>query len=123
MPLTFEYAKGLKMTREFIMVPIFDNNWGKMNLSDNDLRELQNYLMENPGMGDIIQGTGGLIKLRWNLPDTGKRSGVRLLYIDFVHRETTILVNCYTKSEKDSISDKEKAMYKILVKEIGRELK
>jgi len=111
------------MTREFIMVSIFDKNWDKLHLTDDELRELQNYLMKNPCAGDIIKGTGGLIKLRWNLPDIGKRSGIRVLYVDFIRQETIILINCYGKSEKDNISDKEKAMYKAFIKEIGEELK
>jgi hypothetical protein len=36
-----------------------------MSLTDDDLRELENHLLENPGDGDTIKGTGGAIKLRW----------------------------------------------------------
>ena len=79
--------------------------------------------MKNPGAGDIIQGTGGLTKLRFSLPNTGKSSGLRVLYVDFIRQETIILVNCYSKSEKDSITDKEKAEYKSLIKSIKEVLK
>ena len=33
--------------------------------NDEDLRALQNYLLEMPLTGDVIRGTGGLRKLRW----------------------------------------------------------
>jgi len=60
------------MTRSFIIAPIFDKRWDELGLVDEDLRQLQNFLMKKPNAGDIIQGTGGLTKLRWNLPNTGK---------------------------------------------------
>ena len=33
-------------------------------MSDEEYRELQEALVNRPGMGDIIQGTGGLRKVR-----------------------------------------------------------
>ena len=111
------------MVKEFINTQIFDKNWSKLNLTDNELKELQNYIMKNPYAGDIIEGTGGLIKLRWQLPNTGKSGGIRVLFVDFISYEKTILINCYSKSEMDSITDKEKAMYKEFIKEIGKELR
>ena len=106
----------------FIITAIFDKRWNELNLNDQVLQHLQNHIIQNPGCGDIIEGTGGLIKLRWNLPNTGKSGGMRVLYVDFMHQETIILINCYSKGEKDNISDKEKAMYKDFIKEIGKGL-
>lgn len=110
------------MAREFIIVQTFDKEWNNLGLNDEALRMLQNFILCNPGIGDIIEGTGGLMKLRWKLPNTGKRGGVRVLYVDFMRQETVILVNCYGKSEKETITAKEKAMYKELIKAIKKEL-
>lgn len=49
-------------------------------LLDDEYRELQESLLEKPDAGDIIQGTGGLRKLRWNRGNKGKRSGTRIIY-------------------------------------------
>ena len=111
------------MAREFIATEVFDRHWHDLGLDDEDLRKLQSHIMINPSAGDIIVGTGGLIKLRWNLPNTGKSGGIRTLYVDFIHHGTVILVNCYGKGEKDSLTDKEKAMYKDFIKGIGKGLK
>ena len=111
------------MAREFITMQVFDKEWIKLGLDDDSLRLLQNYLLRNPGAGDIIIGTGGLIKLRWNLPSTGKSGGVRTLFVDFIQQETTIFINCYGKGDKDSLTDSEKAMYKKLISEIKKEMK
>jgi len=77
----------------------------------------------NPGIGDLVIGTGGLMKLRWNLPDMGKSSGIRVLYVDFMYQETVIMINCYSKTTQNTICYKEKAMYKEFIREIGMELK
>lgn len=50
------------MTRTFIEVPTFVRKWQELGLNDNDLRELQNVLLENPKAGAAIQGTGGMRK-------------------------------------------------------------
>ena len=62
------------MTREFIRTSYFDKYWHAMKLNDDDLRELEIFLMENSGSGDVIQGTGGAVKLRWALAAMRKAS-------------------------------------------------
>jgi hypothetical protein len=104
--------------REFISTKIFDKRWAEMGLTDNDLRKLETYLLENIGAGDIIPGTGGTIKLRWNLPNTGKSGGIRVIYIDLIRTEHTHFITCYPKSKKDTLTDTEKSVIKELVKRI-----
>jgi len=111
------------MSREFIITQTFDREWCNLDLSDETLRQLQNHILRTPGIGDMIVGTGGLLKLRWNLPNTGKSGGIRVLYVDFMQHETTILVNCYGKSDKDALTDKEKSLYKEFIAEIKKELR
>jgi len=111
------------MKRTFVETSIFTKRWNDLNLTDEDLQSLQNYIIKNPNAGDIIVGTGGLTKLRWALPNKGKRGGVRILHIDFTRQKTVFLINCYSKSQKDNISDSEKAMYKTLIEAIKEELR
>ena len=111
------------MKRTFIETRIFSKRWGELNLNDGDLAKLQEFILKNPQAGDIIKGTGGLTKLRFAIPAKGKSGGARVLFVDFIHLEKTILVNCYGKSEKDNISDKEKSEYKAIIKLIKEELR
>lgn len=106
------------MKREFIYFKIFDKNWRNLGLTDKDLIELENTINNNPDTGKLIQGTGGLRKLRFALPNKGKSGSVRILYIDFISYEKTIFMNVYTKNEKDNISEKEKQMYKTLIDDL-----
>jgi len=47
-------------------------------LDDDEYRELQKSLIDNPETGNIIPGSGGIRKLRWRAPGRGKRGGYRL---------------------------------------------
>ncbi len=47
--------------------------------SDEEFRDLQNFLLATPDAGDLIRGGAGLRKLRWNLPGQGKRGGARVI--------------------------------------------
>lgn len=52
--------------------------------TDDELRELQNYLLENPAAGEVIRGSAGLRKLRWAASGRGKRGGARVIYYHYL---------------------------------------
>ena len=47
------------MKRMFIETGEFRKCWKKLGLGEEDLRELQGFLLEHPEAGDMIQGAGG----------------------------------------------------------------
>jgi hypothetical protein len=96
-------------------MPIFDKRWEQLDLTDNDLQKLQEFIMKNPDAGDIIQGTGGAIKLRWALPNKGKRGGARVIYIDLIKFEKVYFLTCYPKSKQDNLSANEKSAMKEII--------
>ncbi|MBU6994245.1 hypothetical protein [Ferrovum myxofaciens] len=49
-------------------------------LSEDERRELISYLAQEPKAGVLIQGTGGVRKLRWAKGNRGKSAGVRVIY-------------------------------------------
>jgi len=111
----------MDLKREFIYFKTFENNWDNMRLTDDDLVELENILLENPFIGKIIQGTGGVRKMRFLLPNKkGKSGGARVLYVDYTSHEIITLMNAYPKGAKDNITEKEK---KLLKSEVERFLK
>ena len=106
------------MNRSFIEVPMFTRKWKELGLSDESLRELQNILLEDHRSGDIIQGTGGLRKIRVSMESKGKgkRGGARVIYVDIEVKETIYFINVYTKNEKDDLTEDEKKAFKTMVK-------
>ena len=104
------------------MMPIFDKQWKAMGLTDDDLRVLQEQLLDNPRLGAVIQGTGGLRKMRFALPGQGKSSSSRVAYVDFVIAETIYLIFAYPKNEKDNLSKKERNDIKKMIEVIEQTL-
>ncbi len=49
-------------------------------LSEDEKTELITYLSAFPHAGVLVQGTGGIRKLRWARRGRGKSGGVRVIY-------------------------------------------
>jgi hypothetical protein len=96
------------MTRKFVMIPEFDRQWQKLGLGDDELRELQETLLQNPKMGDVMRETGGLRKIRIAFEGKGKSGGGRVVYVDFTIYESIYLITAYPKNEKDNLSKAER---------------
>ena len=109
------------MTRKFVNTSGFDRNWAAMGLDDDDLCRLQNELLNDPQKGDVIQGTGGLRKMRFAVKDKGKRGGVRVCYVDFVVYERIYLITAYPKSNKENLSPDECASIAKMIEALKRE--
>ena len=110
------------MKRKFVMMPAFDNQWKLMGLTDDDLRELQERILENPKIGDVVKGTGGLRKMRFALPGKGKSSGSRVVYVDFTEKEITYLIFAYPKNMMDNLTKEECNSIKKLIEQIRKSL-
>jgi len=69
------------MKAVFIELPAFERNRAEY-LDDAAFSELQQVLMKNPEAGEVIEGTGGLRKMRFAdaRRGKGKRGGLRVIY-------------------------------------------
>jgi hypothetical protein len=63
----------------FIETPVFTRQI-KALVDDDAYGELQRLLGAHPEIGDLIEDTGGLRKVRMALPGRGKRGGARVIY-------------------------------------------
>ena len=106
---------GEYMTREFVMLPEFDRKWKDMGLTDRELKALQEELTINPQKGDVMQGTGGLSKIRVAFEGKGKSGSARVCYVDFAVYERIYLITAYSKDEKDNLSKAERNEVKKLI--------
>lgn len=87
-------------------------------LSDDQYRELQHYLVEYPKSGDLIKGSGGLRKLRWESNGKGKSGGIRNIYYYYESGNTIYMVYVYKKGKQDNLSPSEVALLKSVLEEI-----
>jgi RelE toxin of RelE / RelB toxin-antitoxin system len=72
--------------------------------NDDERLEFIGFIAGNPEAGEVIPGSGGVRKVRWSRPGTGKRGGVRVIY--YFHNESMplFLLTVYPKSRKDNVS-------------------
>lgn len=61
-----------RMTRTFIEVPLFSKRWKEIGLGDAELQALQIMLLKDPESGPVMEGTGGIRKVRFPLKDREK---------------------------------------------------
>jgi hypothetical protein len=87
-------------------------------LSDEAFRSFQATLMKSPGAGDVIEGTGGLRKLRFAdaRRSKGKRGGLRVIYYWWEARLQFWLFTLYDKDERDDLSPQQRKMLKAMLK-------
>ena len=111
------------MKRSFIELPIFKSRWEALGLNEEDLLRLQVELLADPKAGDVMQGTGGVRKMRFAFEHRGKSGGVRVIYVDFEVYEKIYLLTAYTKNEKDNLTKKERSEIKQLIEVLEQQLR
>jgi hypothetical protein len=84
-------------------------------LSESKRAELVAFIAAHPEAGEIIPDTGGVRKIRWALPDMGKRGGARVIYYYHSERLPIFLLTAYAKSRKGNLSKAEQNAMKRLV--------
>lgn len=77
-------------------------------LSESERQELIVYLASYPKSGDLIQGTGGIRKLRWARDGRGKSAGVRVIYYYHDERIPLFLLTIFAKNEQSNLSQAER---------------
>jgi mRNA-degrading endonuclease RelE of RelBE toxin-antitoxin system len=66
------------------------------------------FIALNPDAGDVIPETGGVRKLRWSRPGTGKRGGTRVIYFYHDANRPIYLLMVYANARKDDLTPEEK---------------
>lgn len=61
-------------------------------------------LAQQPDVGSIIPGGGGLRKVRWSIKGKGKRGGSRVIYYWFVEDESILMLFIFKKNERSDLT-------------------
>ena len=82
--------------------PIFQKLW-PLYWDEDERGEFASHVAANPDEGVVIRGSGGVRKIRWSRPGTGKSGGVRVVYLVRTERGEVYLLTMFTKSEKENL--------------------
>lgn len=111
----------------FVRFPAFVRDWDRLGLGDGALRALELEILRDPGRAPVIRGTGGLRKLRFTEPGSGrgKRGACRVCYTLFPEFGTIALVAIFDKGEASDLTRADQqaiaAMIKLYRAELERE--
>ncbi len=87
-------------------------------LSGDEKTELITYLSAFPSAGVLVQGTGGIRKLRWARSGGGKSGGVRVIYYFHNPEIPLYLLTLFGKNEKTNLSKAERNILSRAVREL-----
>lgn len=118
--IVFQGGKPMGHAIEFIETSLFTKQI-KQIATDDELKALQITLIGYPDIGDLLQGTGGLRKVRMATGNQGKSGSARVIYF-LATKEIIYLLMAYPKTVKDSLTDTEKAELKKLTKLLKNEV-
>ncbi len=97
----------------FIELPAFQKHRNDY-LDDELFRSFQLELLKNPEAGDLLEGTGGLRKVRFSdqRRGKGKRSGLRVIYYWWSGFDQFWLFTVYSKNEQDDLTPAQKKLFR-----------
>ena len=85
--------------------------------SEDERLEFIAWIAANPNAGDVIRGSGGCRKVRWQSSGRGKRGGARVIY--FLPSDDLIwLLIAYTKAKFDNLPSSFIAQLRIGVEDV-----
>lgn len=93
----------------FVHFPQFLRDWERLKLDDAALRALEQELLGAPDEAPVIKGTGGLRKLRFTPPGSGrgKRGAYRICFSYFPRYGTVALFIAFGKNERSDLTPTE----------------
>lgn len=90
-------------------------------LSDVERDDVVMAIAKNPFLGDLVEGTAGLRKMRFGKGSRGKSGGVRVIYYYHDGNMPTLLMTIFGKNEKDNLSKAERNALGAVVGDIKRQ--
>ena len=90
-------------------------------LSADELENIKDFLAQNPAVGDVIRGSGGIRKVRISSQQKGKSKGARVIYYFYNDQIPLFLLDVYSKSEKIDLTKTELGILKLLVAKMQKD--
>lgn len=105
---------------EFVYAHLFERT-RKGVLSDEDMRAVEDDLLENPIAGAVVSNAGGVRKTRAAQEGHGKRGSGRVAYLYIPDQQTIYFLLAFPKNVQGNLTDAQKKALRRLVKEISAE--
>lgn len=100
----------------FVETPVFTAALQR-HLDDDQYRHLQIALMLRPEQGPVVPASGGLRKVRWAKPGSGKRGGLRVIYYWAPVERAFYMLYAYSKTDQGDLTPAQTRVLGRLVRE------
>ena len=77
-------------------------------LDQQERQDLIAYLANHPDAGDLMEGSGGVRKLRWSRGSQGKSGGVRVIYYFHDAQMPLYLLTLFAKGDRANLTKGER---------------
>ena len=94
--VTFEEARTVFFDEQARLIDDPDH-------SEDERAEFATYIANDPTAGVVIRESGGLRKVRWARPGTGKSGGVRVIYFTRTEAGEVLLLTLFAKGNTGNI--------------------
>jgi hypothetical protein len=109
-----EHGEGRYL--EFVYLDLFERTRDGV-ISDEEMKVLEDELLENPEKGSVQRDMGGVRKVRVATGGGGKSGGARVAYVYVQARETIYLLLAFPKNVQANLTvDQKKALRKLVAK-------
>ena len=82
---------------------LFQRQWPAY-WTEEERGEFAVYIAEHPAAGAVVPESGGIRKVRWGRPGSGKSGGVRVIYFTRTDEGEVVLLTLYAKSKTDNLT-------------------
>ena len=93
--------------RKFVELPTFRKDWRAEGLTEDDLWDLQNQILNNPESAIDLGDKVFKIRFAPKSMNKGKSGAYRIFYIDIIMQETIYLVGILDKADAANLSREE----------------
>jgi RelE toxin of RelE / RelB toxin-antitoxin system len=66
--------------------------------------EFATFIAGDPTAGDVVPQSGGIRKVRWSRPGSGRSGGVRVIYYTRLLSGEIVLLTLYAKAKTDNLT-------------------
>ena len=91
------------MVLTVVETSLFERQWPAY-WTEDEHNEFVFFIASNSEAGVIVEGSGGIRKVRWKRTGTGKSGGVRVIYFLQMAQGEVVLLTLYAKSKTDNLT-------------------
>lgn len=105
---------------EFVYLPMFERTAAGL-VSDDEMRVVEDELLEDAERGSVQGGTGGVRKIRVATGGGGKRGGARVVYLYIHVRQRIYFILAFPKNVQANLTPEQKRLIRMLVTQLKEE--